>query len=1208
MTDQKSETLAVSFIITAFKATFLQEAIDSIYAQRDVDSFEILVMDDCPDASVAIVVKGYDDARIRYVKSSTQLGGLVGLDYGVQLSRGRYIKFLNDDDVLAENCVVRLQLALEQSGIVLASSRRKLIDETGEGLNDRLFNLMPVGDDARLLGRDVLEFLRVFPINFIGEPSTIMARRSDLLGAYPHLSALNNRLITSVNDLALYARLLLNGDLAFLQEQLSSFRIHSGQNQRHASAQRLGENGRKAFLAQVDALLGGEVRLDGQVQAKPLWDQSAAFRKVPFRSFYQKAGGIDDKGLSTFADLDRRKKECEHPNGLVSLDLWYGQRDMPISLAKRLEARASRQSLCLVLIDETPENYDLYISVLAFRIARYYCPSLTCVVLTPDQEFYRKELFQDVTFVEYDHSPIACALNESVTDVIESDWLVVARTPAELTPGGLTVLMAELESSGQALDAAYGDELLENNGKTESGFFRPGLNLDMLLSSPADMSRHWLFRTETIAELGGFSEVDGNAFELDFILRLIEAKGFGCIGRTDEPLFLLHAGTQTFDLAHYVPVVDRHLERRGYANARVEPGLTSSSLRVLYQHPDTPLVSIIVPTKDQLHLLQTCVESILEKTAYSNYEILIVDNNSETPEAQAWLRGLEDMALPNLRVLRYPQSFNFSAINNFAVAQAKGDYVLLLNNDTGVIRSDWLDALMNHAQRPEVGIVGAKLLFPNGRVQHAGVVIGMRGPAEHICIDAEANDPGYMNRLAVDQNYTAVTGACMLVRKSVYEQVGGLDEELFAVSYNDIDFCLKVAQAGFLTVWTPHSLVMHVANASQTTVDKTVDEKKAERFRREQEAMYERWLPYMGNDPAFNRNLALGSTVFEVDSRVELNWQPQKVIGAPTLVVHPADQWGCGHYRMIQPFESMRKEGLSGGMIAREWLTVPEMARLDPEVFVYQRHITDAALQNMDYARRFLKKPIVYELDDYLPNLPLKSAYRKNMPKDILKSLRRSLRYVDRFVVSTYPLADAFKGLHPDIQVAENLLPVHWWGDLVSGGAPRPDKPRVGWAGGIGHTGDLELVESVVKDLAKEVDWVFFGMCPDKLRPFVKEVHEGVDITRYPQKLASLNLNLAIAPLEDNLFNQCKSNLRLLEYGACGFPVVCSDVEPYRAHGLPVTCVKNRYKDWIDAIRMHVSDLGESERRGRALRDVVLRDWMLRGSNLEEWLRIWSRF
>jgi glycosyltransferase involved in cell wall biosynthesis len=245
----------------------------------------------------------------------------------------------------------------------------------------------------------------------------------------------------------------------------------------------------------------------------------------------------------------------------------------------------------------------------------------------------------------------------------------------------------------------------------------------------------------------------------------------------------------------------------------------------------------------------------------------------------------------------------------------------------------------------------------------------------------------------------------------------------------------------------------------------------------------------------------------------------------------------------------------------------------------------------------------VYELDDYLPNLPIKSIHRKDMPKDVMRSLRRGLGYVDRFVVSTEALADAFAGLHSDIRVVENRLPVDWWKGLSSR-RRRGKKPRVGWAGGVGHSGDLELITDVVKELVKEVEWVFFGMCPDKLRGYVHEVHAGIDIERYPAALAALDLDLALAPLEQNLFNECKSNLRLLEYGACGFPVVCTDIRCYQGD-LPVTRVKNRFRDWVEAIRMHIHDLDATAKQGDALKAAVLNNWMLEGGNLELWRKAW---
>lgn len=191
--------------------------------------------------------------------------------------------------------------------------------------------------------------------------------------------------------------------------------------------------------------------------------------------------------------------------------------------------------------------------------------------------------------------------------------------------------------------------------------------------------------------------------------------------------------------------------------------------------------------------------------------------------------------------------------------------------------------------------------------------------------------------------------------------------------------------------------------------------------------------------------------------------------------------------------------------------------------------------------------------------------------------------------------------------MVENRLPVDWWGNLNCR-REAGDKPRVGWAGGLGHTGDLELIADVVRDLAEEVEWVFLGMCPDAIRPYVHEYHEGVEISRYPEKLASLDLDLALAPLEDNLFNRCKSNLRLLEYGACGYPVVCSDVEPYRRSGLPVTLVRNRYKEWMDAIRELLADAGERQRQGDSLKRRVLDDWMLDGDALRRWCEGWTRF
>jgi GT2 family glycosyltransferase len=804
----------------------------------------------------------------------------------------------------------------------------------------------------------------------------------------------------------------------------------------------------------------------------------------------------------------------------------------------------------------------------------------------------------NVRFVSVTAEDFVARINDAVKEA-EFDWLMLVAAGETFTSSGLTRLALEILSS-PACRAICADELTRLADGSIGAVFRPAFNLDLLLSFPAAMARHWLFKRECFLSVGGFDLSFSHALEFDLLLRLVEQGGLSGFAHVAEPLIITSA-VQLLDNDNEKDTILRHLRIRGYQAEFLAhlPG----RYRIAYNHQAQPLVSIIVPSKDQLPMLQRCIESLLEKTRYANYELLIVDNNSETLEAREWLAAVEQMDEVKVRVLRYPYPFNYSAINNMAAREARGEYLVLLNNDTAIISESWLDELLNHAQRPEVGIVGAKLLYPDGRIQHAGVILGLRGPAEHPFIGDAMDAPGFMNRLQVDQNYSAVTAACLMIRKSIYDEVGGLDEENFKVSYNDVDLCLKVGDLGYLTVWTPHAVVMHEGSVSQKKVDPASLEAKRKRFLAEQDAIYAKWLPQMANDPAYNANLALNGPGFTLETNTDLTWRPLAWRPLPVVLAHNADPWGCGHYRIIKPHKAMRDEGLIDGAVADRLLEPAELLRLAPDVVVYQRQTKQESLENMERSRRFSAAFKVYELDDYLPNTPIKSAHRSMMSKDLVKLLRKGLGYVDRFVVSTPALANALSDFHADIRIAENRLPLDWWGQLALAVNPS-SKPRVGWAGGVGHQGDLELFADVVRDLADEVDWVFFGMCPDNLRPYVAEYIPGIDIQLYPEKLASLRLDLALAPLEDNLFNACKSNLRLLEYGICGYPVIASDIECYRG-GLPVTLVKNRYRDWMEAIRTHLADRQALAAHGLLLREVIARDWMLTGACLENWRDAW---
>ena len=259
------------------------------------------------------------------------------------------------------------------------------------------------------------------------------------------------------------------------------------------------------------------------------------------------------------------------------------------------------------------------------------------------------------------------------------------------------------------------------------------------------------------------------------------------------------------------------------------------------QIPEGKKISIIIPTRDRLDLLSRCIESLTTKTSYQNYEILIVDNESLSNQAQLFFAETKH------RVLHFSGPFNFSALNNFAVSQTQSPWLLFLNNDIEVIHSDWLDLMVEHIQRPEVGAVGPRLLHPNDTVQHAGVVLGVGRIAAHAFRGFPAEDPGVCRQLQVIRNYSCVTGACLLTRRDVFTEVGGFDEERLPVTFSDVDLCLKMRRAGYLIVYTPFAKLYHHESASRrrTTVEAL-----------ESDVIRERWPDLLKCDPYYNPNLS----------------------------------------------------------------------------------------------------------------------------------------------------------------------------------------------------------------------------------------------------------------------------------------------------------------------------------------------------------------
>ena len=427
----------------------------------------------------------------------------------------------------------------------------------------------------------------------------------------------------------------------------------------------------------------------------------------------------------------------------------------------------------------------------------------------------------------------------------------------ELTPDALFEMARAIDTT-QA-DFLYSDEdFISESGECSNPHFKPDFSPDLLLSHNY-ITHLACFKRALFEAVGGFRSGFDGAQDYDLFLRMTE--------RTEKihhiPKVLYHwrmiAGSTSADsrakpeaLERGRKALEEAMRRRG-VDATVERTAMDHYYRVRYRIHGEPLISIVIPFKDKPELIKMCLTSLVEKTGYQNYEIIGISNNSEAPETFETMRRLEALDT-RVRFYEYNTPFNYADINNHAVfTYARGDHVLLLNNDIEIIHADWLEAMLEHSQRPEVGCVGAKLYFPNDTVQHAGIIIGLGGYAGHSHKMAPRTSPGYFNRLNVVQNVSAVTGACLMIEKRIYEEVGGMDAVKFKVAYNDVDFCLRVREQGYLNIFTPYAELYHHESVSRGY--ETTPEKQA-RFQTEKDALFERHRDILTHgDPYYNPNL-----------------------------------------------------------------------------------------------------------------------------------------------------------------------------------------------------------------------------------------------------------------------------------------------------------------------------------------------------------------
>jgi glycosyltransferase involved in cell wall biosynthesis len=474
-----------------------------------------------------------------------------------------------------------------------------------------------------------------------------------------------------------------------------------------------------------------------------------------------------------------------------------------------------------------------------------------------------------------------CACTNTALEMATGEWIVLMDHDDMLAEHAL-YLVAEVISRNPDLAIIYSDEdYIDEKGRRNGPYFKPDWDYDLFLGQ--NLINHLgVYRTALARQVGGFRSGFEGSQDWDLSLRVLEASPDCRVHHIPFVLYHWRQTAQTFSNTSIARAIDaarravsEHLARTGQA-AEVIPVGQSSHLRIKRILPvQLPLVSVIVPTKDRRKLLQKCIDGLVNCTTYKPLEIVIVDNGSSEPDAIDFLSELRTRA--DFVIVEDNSSFNFSRLVNRGVTASCGEICVLLNNDVGMINADWLDELVSHALRPEVGAVGAKLFYSDDTLQHGGVILGIGGVAGHQHRYVARGSYGYFGRLKLTHGLSCVTAACLATRRAVYDAVGGFNEKHLAVAYNDVDFCIRVREAGFKIIWTPHAELYHYESLSrgyETTPG------KVSRFAAEKKYMRTKWGEVLDNDPFYNANLSLNSesNEFAVTSRVRKPWRGQDSI------------------------------------------------------------------------------------------------------------------------------------------------------------------------------------------------------------------------------------------------------------------------------------------------------------------------------------------
>lgn len=784
----------------------------------------------------------------------------------------------------------------------------------------------------------------------------------------------------------------------------------------------------------------------------------------------------------------------------------------------------------------------------------------------------------------------------------ECDWCIEIPPGVKLDPLYLWRLSAEIYADPTKRCFFVDDDCFDTANHRFAPRFKPGCNPSALESS--DLAGPICISRETWISVDGCTSASGSPWFAQ-LLKTAKKFGWGSIKHIPDMLISYPEQFPTNTEACLTAL----LEHIDYNTTKSEiVAATPRSWNIRHGLDSTPKVTIVIISTGQLDMLSRCHDSLLKNTSYKNIELLIsIDEHHIDPDTKSWLNKINNDVLCTRKIIsRSKNKPNHASLCNAAINSADGELIILIKENCVVIQNNWLDELVRTAMQPGIAGVSPRIIQPGtALVENSGSILGLNGIADSpYREEAKLSEPGYLDSISVTHDVSALYPSCMMTHKSSYQQAGGMDDESFGNYFSHLDLSIKLRKNGGRLIYQPLSNIVD-CEFSRSSFDKN-SISIAERLKSEAQArnlLFKKWKNEVAVDPYWNKNLSLCKLTpeVEVDYIADWNITPTKL---PRIFANPISN-GQGDFRITSPLNALRRAGLASACIWRQAMGNPryhsasEMLRLSPDAIIVQNYIHDTALSALDNWDSTKCRPFtVYTLDDLITEMDSSNPFRKYIPANSRARLKYALERCDRLVVSTDYLAESYKNLCADIKIVPNRLEQTIWLPLHSKKRVAT-RPRIGWAGGSTHQGDLLMLKEIIEQTRHEADWIFFGMCPDEIKPLLAEYHPLIRFEEYPAHLASLSFDIAVAPLTQTAFNRGKSNLRLLEYGILGIPVVCTDIEPYK--NSPACKVSNFVQAWVEAIRARIHDPEAREREGAELRRWVLNGFLLE-NHLAEWL------